>query len=68
MVRFSMKGNDVMKKRTCFLLTFLFFLMGIVAGILLAPAKNGFNIGNNSGNQYYGSDDDDLDDDDCTCC
>lgn len=55
-----------MKKSTCFLLTSLFFLLGIVSGFLLAPSKGGFNIGNNSGNNNY-SDDDDDEVDDCDC-
>lgn len=42
-----------MKKSTAFLLTNVCFLLGIVIGFLLSPAKKGF--GNNSGNNtnYY---------------
>jgi len=48
-----------LKKSTCFLLTSLFFVFGIVAGFLLSPVKGGFNIGNNSGNNYTDRDETD---------
>lgn len=53
----NLKGYGFVKKSTCFLLTALFFLLGMVAGFLAAPVKGGVNIGNNSGNTYASSDD-----------
>ncbi|HEX3037551.1 MAG TPA: hypothetical protein VHO94_00980 [Oscillospiraceae bacterium] len=52
-----------MKKSTCFLLTALFFLLGIVTGFMFSPVKHGINIGNNSGNTHPRSDE--INDCDC---
>jgi len=42
-----------MKKSEVILTALCTFLLGLVAGILLSPAKKGFEIGNNSGNNTY---------------
>jgi len=39
-----------MKIRTAFLMSTLFFLLGIILGFLFAPIKKGLYIGNYSGN------------------
>lgn len=39
-----------MKKSTGVLLSFACFLLGLVVGFLLAPIKQGIQVGNNSGN------------------
>lgn len=48
-----------MSKLTGFLLSATFLCLGMLLGILLAPVKNGFSIGNNSGNTYCRDKDDD---------
>lgn len=46
-----------MTRKEKWLIRFIFFLFGMVAGYLLAPAKNGLTLscGNNSGNNNTGS-------------
>ncbi len=51
-----------MKKSTCIITGIIAFLAGLAFGIILAPAKNGISIGNNSGN-YFGTPNEDYDED-----
>jgi hypothetical protein len=40
-----------MKKRTGFMLSLIFLLLGIIIGFLISPVKQG--MGNNNGNSIY---------------
>lgn len=40
-----------MKKRTGFMLSLIFLMLGIIIGFLISPVKQGF--GNNNGNNVY---------------
>ena len=41
-----------MKKATCFLVSTIFLLLGIIIGFIIAPIKKGVYCGNNNGNTY----------------
>lgn len=45
-----------MKKRTGFMLSLIFLMLGIIIGFLISPVKQGFGNNNGNGNNYFGKD------------